>query len=242
MWSVGQSVTLVNPAKTDELIEMSFGLSTRVHPRNHLLDAGPNPPMGRGNFEGGKGWPIVKYSDTLQSSVQKWLNGSWCHLGYWLWLAQGIIALMGVQIPPWEWAIFGEKSPIVKHRDFLPWAVQKQLNRSICRLGCRLGWAEGSTSSFIFTRWRQCAQFWSYSAGGANLPSHAPMRPSAAVMQSYVKLFWPLIMAALCNCGAIIFLPCSFFLSSIFLSSPNLSGHRLDVYHTMTHGVALVRI
>ena len=27
-----------------------------------------------------------------------------------------------------------------------------------------------------------------------------------------------------------------------FFSSPNLSGRRLDVYHTLTHGVALVRI
>jgi len=27
-----------------------------------------------------------------------------------------------------------------------------------------------------------------------------------------------------------------------FYSSPNLSGRRLDVYHTSTHGVALVRI
>jgi len=57
-----------------------------------------------------------------------------------------------------------------------------------------------------------------------------------------------MFMAALCNRGAIIFLPCSFFqsifylLSSFFLSSPNLSGRRLDVYHTSTHGVALVRI
>jgi len=34
-----------------------------------------------------------------------------------------------------------------------------------------------------------------------------------------------------------------FFLSSFFfLSSPNLSGRRLDVYRTSTHGVALVRI
>jgi len=31
-----------------------------------------------------------------------------------------------------------------------------------------------------------------------------------------------------------------FFLS--FFTSPNLSGHRLDVYYTSTHGVALVRI
>jgi len=55
------------------------------------------------------------------------------------------------------------------------------------------------------------------------------------------------IMAALCNRGAIIFLPCSFFLllllsSSSFFSSRNLSGRRLDVCHTSTHGVALVRI
>ena len=54
-----------------------------------------------------------------------------------------------------------------------------------------------------------------------------------------------IIVAALCNRGAIIFLPCGFFLSIFyisFFSSPNLSGHRLDVYHTSTHGVALVRI
>ena len=29
---------------------------------------------------------------------------------------------------------------------------------------------------------------------------------------------------------------------SSFFTSPNLSGHRLDVYHTSIHGVALVRI
>ena len=33
---------------------------------------------------------------------------------------------------------------------------------------------------------------------------------------------------------------CSFFF--FFFSSPNLSGRRLDVCHTSTHGVALVRI
>jgi len=40
---------------------------------------------------------------------------------------------------------------------------------------------------------------------------------------------------------AIIFLPCGFFLLSFFFS-PNLSSRRLDVYHTSTHGVALVQI
>jgi len=40
----------------------------------------------------------------------------------------------------------------------------------------------------------------------------------------------------------IIFSPCGFLLSSSSLSSPNLSRRRLDVCHTSTHGVALVRI
>ena len=51
------------------------------------------------------------------------------------------------------------------------------------------------------------------------------------------------IMAALCSrCGHYIFAP--WFLLSIFLLffSPNLSGGRVYVYHTPTHGVALVRI
>ena len=42
---------------------------------------------------------------------------------------------------------------------------------------------------------------------------------------------------------AVIFWPCGFFLLSFFyFSSLNLSGRRLDVCHTSTHGVALVRI
>ena len=53
-----------------------------------------------------------------------------------------------------------------------------------------------------------------------------------------------IIMAAHSNGQAIIFLSCGFYLLSssiylFFLSSPNLSGRRLDVYHTSTHGVAL---
>jgi len=42
----------------------------------------------------------------------------------------------------------------------------------------------------------------------------------------------------------IIFLPCGFFfyLLSFFFSSPNLTGRRVDVCHTSTHGVALVQI
>ena len=49
-----------------------------------------------------------------------------------------------------------------------------------------------------------------------------------------------LFMVALCN-RADHYIFALWFLSSFF-SSPNLSGRRLDVYHTSTHGVALVRI
>ena len=56
-------------------------------------------------------------------------------------------------------------------------------------------------------------------------------------------------MVAICNRADhyifILFLSSFFLLSFFFLSffsSPNLSGRRLDVYHTLAHGVALVRI
>ena len=72
-WSVGlsvclsvcQSVTLVNPAKTAAPIELPFGLRTWVGLEKHVLDGRPDPPMGRGNFEG-EGLPTVKYRDTLR--------------------------------------------------------------------------------------------------------------------------------------------------------------------------------
>jgi len=55
-----------------------------------------------------------------------------------------------------------------------------------------------------------------------------------------------LVMAALrSRCGHYSFV-LWFLLSSIYLpiffSPPNLSHRRLDVYHTSTHGVALVRV
>ena len=78
MWSVGlsvcRSVTLVSSAKMAELIEMPFGLRTWVGPRDHVLDGGSDPPMGRGKFLGENGSPIAKYRDILRSSVERRLN------------------------------------------------------------------------------------------------------------------------------------------------------------------------
>ena len=47
----------------------------------------------------------------------------------------------------------------------------KWLNRSICRLRCRPGWAEGSTSSIVFARSRATWRI------RLNCPSAATMRP-----------------------------------------------------------------
>jgi len=66
--------------------------------------------------------------------------------------------------------------------------------------------------------------------------------------QSLAKLWWmlavrecSLVMATLCNRGPLYFCP---VISIVYLLSffplPNLSGYRLDLYHTSTHGVALV--
>jgi len=83
-WSVGVSVcrsvcqsvchTSEPCKKTAAPIELPFGLKTWVGPGNHVLDEGPDPPMRRGKFFGEKGRPIVKYRDTLRSSVQRQLN------------------------------------------------------------------------------------------------------------------------------------------------------------------------
>jgi len=50
VWSVALSVTVVNPAKTAEPIEMPFGLSTRVD-----RDVLPDPPWEGAILRDGKG-------------------------------------------------------------------------------------------------------------------------------------------------------------------------------------------
>jgi len=73
--------------------------------------------------------------------------------------------------------LMGKGRPIVRYRDTL---------RSIFRLGCGLGWAEGSTSSIVFARLRQCALM------GGHIGATWRMRlnrSSAAAMRPYVKLF-----------------------------------------------------
>jgi len=78
---VCRSVTLMSPAKTAAPIEMPFGLGTQVGPRNHVLDGVQILPWEGVILRGGKGRSIVKYRDTLRSSVQKQPNRSRCRLG-----------------------------------------------------------------------------------------------------------------------------------------------------------------
>ena len=56
-----------------------------------------------------------------------------------------------------------------------------------------------------------------------------------------VEMLCVVMVALHSRCGHYIFI-LWFLLSFFFFSSPNLSGRRLDVYHTSTHGVALVQI
>jgi len=107
--SVSRSVCRTSdPAKMAAPIKMLFELRTRVGPGNHVLDGGPDPPMGRDNFARGRGignlwyllwapcinhltYPTVKYRDTLQSPARKRLNRSRCRLGCGLGWAVGIM-------------------------------------------------------------------------------------------------------------------------------------------------------
>jgi len=68
-------------------------------------------------------------------------------------------------------------------------------------------------------------------------------QPLPTKFHPYARLVPCILLWLPCVADAdIIFLACGFFLLSFFYSSRNLSGQRLDVCHTSTHGVALVRI
>ena len=99
------SVT-VGPAKMAEPIEMPFELRTLVGPRNHVIDGGP-VLLWEGAILRGEGSSIVKYRDTLQSSLQRWLNRLRCPLGCGLRWAQSRVRW--TPDPPWEGVILRGK-------------------------------------------------------------------------------------------------------------------------------------
>jgi len=56
--SVGRSVTIVSPAEMAELIEVSFGMWTRVGPEEPLIRLGSTSLHGKGQFWGERGDPL----------------------------------------------------------------------------------------------------------------------------------------------------------------------------------------
>jgi len=65
--------------------------------------------------------------------------------------------------------------------------------------------------------------------GGPAVLRDVVMATNFGTQFAITGFLWPPCVAD----ADIIFLPCGFFLSSIFFySSPNLTGRRLDVYHT----------
>ena len=109
------------------------------------------------------------------------------------WVGPRNHVLDGVRHPLWEGAIFWGKGAHCKYRDFLPWDMQQRLNRSISRLGCGLRWAEGSSSSIIFARWRQCALIGGHIGATWRIWLN---HPSAAAMRSCQIT---LTICSLCN-------------------------------------------
>jgi len=72
--------------------------------------------MGRGDFEGEKGRPIVKYRDTVPSSL-KMAEPVEIPFGLWVRIDPCHHVLDGAHGKGQFW---GKGSPIVKYRDFLP--------------------------------------------------------------------------------------------------------------------------
>jgi len=139
-----------------EPINILFGLRTRVGPRNHVLDWGPDP-RGKGQCLAmrGKGRPTVKYRDTLRWIVQKWLNRSRCRLDCGLGWAQGIMYYMGPD-PTCE-------ATIIRGKDIPEHA------RRHCRELCKNGWTDRFAVRVVDLGASKEAQVQSYSPGCVNV-------------------------------------------------------------------------
>jgi len=116
-----------------------------------VLDGGPDPSMGRGNFEGNKGRPSVKYT------VTEVCKNSWTDLdAVWVMGSGGFKKpyIRRALDPLCERAIFRGQDMSGHARRHS--AVQKRLNRSRCHLSCGVGWAEGRMC-YIGAHWPNLA-------------------------------------------------------------------------------------
>jgi len=118
-WSVcpcvGLSVTIVNPAKTAEPIEMPFELWASGGPKEPCrpIRCSPETPPSNGEFWEGKGRPSVKYRDSVPWAVQKTAEpieiscGMWTQVGPKKHVYVHIhICVYGVHIPgKYDWTV-----------------------------------------------------------------------------------------------------------------------------------------
>jgi len=105
--------------------------------------------------------------------------------GLWAGVGARHHALDEVQIPYRQGQLWWIGAPLVKYRHFLPSAVQERLDRSICRLGCGLQWAEGCTNSIAFARWRQCALVGGHNAATWQIRLNHPSTAAVRHMSNY---------------------------------------------------------
>jgi len=114
--------------------------------------------------------------------------------------------------PPWEGTIFLGGGV---YSDTLQRPVQKQLNRSICRLGCELGWAEGSTISIVFARRHQCALPCGHIGATWRIRLNRPVCGDDAVLRqiTLTTRFYSAPQCSHCNCKR-----CTSYSNSVCLS------------------------
>ena len=119
------------------------------------------------------------------------------------------------------------------------------ISHTICRSATKFGSLTGLTSGHLFPEF---GELW---FRGPAIPCddmHQSSTADALVLNnlSLNGAIWPnLLWSPYVIRQTIIFSCCGLFFFLLllsFFSSPNLSGRRLDVYHTLAHGVALVRI
>jgi len=138
-WSVCHSS---EPCKMAEPVDKLFALRTWIGPRNHVL--GVDLVLhGKGQFLG-KGRPLWSIWTVCRELCK---NGWTDRDAVWVMDSGGPkeMCIRWGSRSPCEGAVFlGERTCQCMPDDTLPWAVQKWLNRSRCRLDRWLGWAEGS--------------------------------------------------------------------------------------------------
>jgi len=142
MRSVCWSLVTVSLAKMAKPTKMPFGIWTRVGPRNHVLDGGPDTIVWMGNFKGGKGQPIVNYRDSLSWAVHKQLNRSRCHLGYGLGVRERKHLLDGIQVPTREGTILRVKRGRPRTFPVVLWLIYSvtQQRAALVWCKCQLGY------------------------------------------------------------------------------------------------------